>query len=77
MSIAANKVEGIRCALVHDVYTAHATREHNNSNIIAMGGRVIGGALGKEIAKTWLEAEFEGGRHERRIDKITAIEQGK
>lgn len=75
MSIAANKVEGIRCALVHDVYTAHATREHNDSNIIAMGGRVIGGALARDIVKTWLTTEFEGGRHERRIEKITAIEQ--
>lgn len=75
MSIAANKVEGIRCALVHDVYTAHATREHNDSNIIAMGGRVIGGALAREIVKTWLTTEFEGGRHERRIEKIAAIEQ--
>ena len=75
MSIAANKVEGIRCALVHDVYTAHATREHNDSNIIAMGGRVIGGALARDIVKTWLTTEFEGGSHERRIEKITAIEQ--
>ncbi len=75
MSIAANKVKGIRCALVHDVYTAHATREHNNSNVLAMGGRVIGGALAREIAQTWLETEFEGGRHERRIDKISELEQ--
>lgn len=75
MSIAANKVNGIRCALVHDVYTAHATREHNDSNILAMGGRIVGGALAKEIAKTWLTAEFEGGRHQRRIDKITGIQE--
>ena len=60
---------------MHDVYTAHATREHNDSNIIAMGGRVIGGALARDIVKTWLTTEFEGGRHERRIEKITAIEQ--
>lgn len=75
MSIAANKVKGIRCALVHDVFSAKATRCHNNSNIIAMGERVIGPGLAREIVKTWLETEFEGGRHERRIEKITEIEQ--
>lgn len=74
MSIAANKVKGIRCALVHDVFSAKATREHNNSNMIAMGGRVIGPGLAREIVKAWLEAEYEGGRHERRISKITEYE---
>lgn len=74
MSIAANKVKGIRCALVHDVFSAKATRGHNDSNVIAMGERVIGGGLAREIVKTWLESEFEGGRHERRIFKLTELE---
>lgn len=60
MSIAANKVPGIRCALVHDVFTAQVTREHNNSNILAMGQRVIGEGLMLLIVQTWLDAEFEG-----------------
>jgi len=74
MSIAANKVKGIRCALVHDVYTARVTRQHNDSNVLAMGSRVIGIDLGKEIVKTWIGAEFEGGRHERRIGKLSDYE---
>lgn len=74
MSIAANKVKGIRCALIHDVYSAKLTRQHNDSNILAMGERVIGPGLAREIAKTWLTTEFEGDRHERRIDKITSYE---
>ncbi|MDV6378273.1 ribose 5-phosphate isomerase B [Sporosarcina sp. GW1-11] len=75
MSIAANKVKGIRCALVHDVFSAKATREHNDSNIIAMGERVIGAGLAREIISTWLATEFEGGRHERRIDKMMDLEK--
>jgi len=75
MSIAANKVSGIRCALVHDVFSAKATRQHNDSNVLAMGERVIGPGLAREIAKTWLETEFDGGRHERRVNKITSYEQ--
>lgn len=74
MSITANKVKGIRCALVHDVFSARATREHNNSNILAMGERVIGPGLAREIAKVWLTTDYEGGRHERRVGKITAYE---
>lgn len=74
MSIAANKVPGVRCALVHDVFTAQVTREHNNSNILAMGQRVIGEGLMLLIVKTWLEAGFEGGRHQKRIDKVSALE---
>ena len=74
MSIAANKVKGIRCALVHDVFSAKATREHNNTNVLAMGERVIGAGLAREIVEAWLDTAFEGGRHERRIDKITALE---
>lgn len=74
MSIAANKVKGIRCALVHDMFSAKATREHNNSNILAMGERVIGPGLAREIARVWLQTEFEGGRHENRVKKIHAAE---
>ncbi|QQZ09220.1 ribose 5-phosphate isomerase B [Heyndrickxia vini] len=74
MSIAANKVKGIRCALVHDVFSAKATRQHNDTNILAMGERVIGPGLALEIAKVWLTTEFEGGRHARRIEKLTNYE---
>ncbi|WCN38049.1 ribose 5-phosphate isomerase B [Aneurinibacillus uraniidurans] len=74
MSIAANKVKGIRCALVHDCFTAKATREHNDSNVLAMGARVIGPGLALEIVKLWLGTEFEGGRHMRRVEKIAEIE---
>lgn len=75
MSIAANKVKGIRCALVHDVFSAKVTKEHNDTNFIAMGERVIGLGLAELIAKTWLEAEFEGGRHALRIEKVMEIEK--
>jgi len=74
MSIAANKVKGIRCALVHDVFSAKATREHNDSNILAMGERVIGPGLAREIVTTWLNTSFEGGRHERRVEKMMDLE---
>lgn len=74
MSIAANKVKGIRCALVHDVFSAEMTRLHNDSNMLAMGERVIGAGLARLIAQTWLETEFEGGRHQNRIGKITEYE---
>lgn len=76
MSIAANKYPGIRCALVHDTFSAKATREHNDTNVIAMGERVIGPGLAEEIVRIWLTTPFSGGeRHQKRIDKITAIEQ--
>ncbi|HLU22876.1 ribose 5-phosphate isomerase B [Lederbergia graminis] len=75
MSIAANKVKGIRCALVHDLFTAKVTREHNDTNVLAMGERVIGPGLAREIAKAWLTAEFEGGRHATRIGKIATYEE--
>ncbi|UTR16269.1 ribose 5-phosphate isomerase B [Salipaludibacillus sp. LMS25] len=74
MSISANKVKGIRCALVHDLFSAKATREHNDTNVLAMGERVIGPGLAQEITKVWLTTPFEGGRHARRIDKITDYE---
>ncbi len=75
MSIAANKVKGIRCALCSDTFSAHATREHNDSNVLAIGARVTGVNLALDIVDTWLTAEFMGGRHTGRIDKITKIEQ--
>ncbi|WP_174614944.1 ribose 5-phosphate isomerase B [Virgibacillus ihumii] len=74
MSISANKVKGIRCALTHDVYSAKLTRQHNDSNVLAMGERVIGPGLAAEIARTWLETDFDGGRHANRIGKVTAYE---
>lgn len=74
MSIAANKVKGIRCALVHDVFSAEATRQHNDSNVLAMGERVIGAGLARMVAKTWLETAFEGGRHERRVNKLCSLD---
>ncbi|WP_018661200.1 ribose 5-phosphate isomerase B [Heyndrickxia acidiproducens] len=75
MCISANKVKGVRCALVHDVFSARATREHNDSNVLAMGERVIGAGLACEIVKTWLGTEYEGGRHARRLDKISHYEE--
>ncbi|WP_419882402.1 ribose 5-phosphate isomerase B [Peribacillus sp. B-H-3] len=75
MSIAANKVKGIRCALVHDVYSAKLTRQHNDSNVLAMGERVVGPGLAREIAAAWLASEFEeGGRHSNRLRKIKEYE---
>jgi ribose 5-phosphate isomerase B len=74
MSIAANKVKGIRAALVHDMFSAKATREHNDSNILTMGERVIGPGLAREIASIWLTGEFQGGRHANRIGKIAEYE---
>ena len=75
MSISANKVKGIRCALVHDVFSAKATRQHNNANMLAMGERVIGPGLANEIVKHFLETEFDGGRHENRVNKIKQFEE--
>jgi len=75
VSISANKVKGIRCALCHDVFSAKLTRLHNDSNVLAMGERVIGPGLAREIAKVWFETDFEGGRHERRVNKISEYEQ--
>lgn len=76
MTIAANKIPGIRCALVHDLFSAKATREHNDSNVLAMGERVIGPGLALEIAKVWLETEYSHSeRHQKRLNKIKSIEQ--
>ena len=76
IGIAAGKVRGIRVCTCSDVYSAELSKRHNNSNILTMGARVVGVDLAKMIAKHWLTAEFEGGRHQRRIDMITAIENG-
>lgn len=75
VSIVANKVKGIRCALVHDVFSAKATRQHNDTNMIAMGQRVIGEGLAIEILNAWLHTDYEGGRHDLRIQKMMALEE--
>ncbi|WP_426348896.1 ribose 5-phosphate isomerase B [Alloiococcus sp. CFN-8] len=77
IGIAANKVKGIRAALCHDTFSAHAAREHNNANVLTMGERVIGPGLALEIVDTFLNSEFEGDRHLRRVNKITEIENNK
>jgi len=74
MSIVANRFAGVRAALCHDFYTARISREHNNANILVLGGRLIGKGLAREILKVFLETEFQGGRHERRLNKIAALE---
>jgi len=75
MAITANKCAGIRAAVVSDPFSARATRQHNNANVLCMGERVVGLGLAREILAAWLDAEYEGGRHQRRIDKITALER--
>ena len=76
IGIAAGKVKGIRVCTCSDVYSAELSKRHNNSNILTMGARVVGSELAKMIARHWLTAEFEGGRHQRRVDMIAAIESG-
>lgn len=75
ISIAANKVPGIRAALCSDTFSAHSSREHNNANILAIGERVVGKGLAMDIVDTFLKAEFLGGRHAKRVDKISEIEK--
>ena len=75
ISIASNKIKGIRCALCGDVYSARMSREHNNANVLAMGGRVTGFGPAGEIVRVWITTEFAGGRHERRVNKIMALEE--
>ncbi|MFQ5717731.1 MAG: ribose 5-phosphate isomerase B, partial [Nitrospinales bacterium] len=75
MSIVVNRFPGIRGTLCGDLYTAKMCREHNDSNILIMGGRVVGVGLAHEIVNTWLTTSFVGGRHKRRLDKITEIEK--
>ena len=74
-SIVANKVPGVRCAHCHDCYCAEFTRLHNDSNVLALGEKVVGEGYALKIVDTFLNTGFEGGRHQRRIDKITAIEK--
>ena len=73
MSMVANKYPHVRAALCNDLFSAAMSRRHNNANILVMGGRVIGDILALEILKTWLETEFEGGRHQRRLDMFDTI----
>ena len=76
VSISANKVKGIRCALLSDIMSARMTREHNDTNVMAMGAAVVGPMLALEIVDTWLTTEFSHGeRHQRRVDKIMALEK--
>lgn len=75
ISIAANKIKGIRAALCHNAYTAEMARRHNDANIIAMGGRVVDAKTAAEMVDIFLKTEFEGGRHARRVEKIAALEK--
>ncbi|HLU42815.1 MAG TPA: ribose 5-phosphate isomerase B [Microthrixaceae bacterium] len=72
--IAANKVRGVRAALCNDLYTARMSRLHNDANVLALGGRIVAPGLADEIVELWLATPFEGGRHQRRVDQITQIE---
>lgn len=76
MSLVANKVAGIRCVVCSEPYSAQLSRMHNDTNMLALGARVVGTELAKMIARIWLQTAFEGGRHQNRVDMITAIEQG-
>ena len=74
MSIAANKVKGVRCALCHEPLSAEMTRRHNDANVLAMGAGVTGGNLAQRILDVFLSTQFEGGRHQRRVDKVMELE---
>lgn len=74
MSIVANKFPGVRAALVHDTFTAQMAKEHNNANILVLGGRVLEPDNARAMLAAWLDAEYEGDRHQRRLDKISRIE---
>ncbi len=76
ISITANKVKGVRCVVCSEPYSAVMSRKHNNANMLAFGARVVGVDLAKMIAQMWLETEFEGGRHQRRVNQIIATESG-
>jgi ribose 5-phosphate isomerase B len=77
MCITANKVAGIRAVTCHDVFSARMSRMHNDANILTLGERVVGPGVAADIIREWLTTEFEGGRHQRRIDKMMAIEGGR
>ena len=74
--ITANKVRGVRAALCNDLYTARLSREHNDANVLALGGRIVGFGLAEEIVAVWLATSFQGGRHQRRVEQIMEIERG-
>ena len=73
--IAANKVRGVRAALCNDLYTARLSRQHNDANVLSMGGRIVAFGLADDILKLWLDTAFEGGRHQKRLDQIAEIEK--
>mgnify|MGYP001576695495 FL=1 len=75
VAMAANKFPGIRAATCHDITTARLSRRHNDANVLCLGGRILGSAVALEIVKCWLATPFEGGRHERRLLKMEAIEK--
>ena len=77
MSMVANKFPRVRAALANDLYSSRCSREHNDANILIIGGRIVGKELAKEIVKVWLETPFAGGRHKRRLEKIEALEKEK
>jgi len=72
----ANKIHGVRAALCNDLYTARLSRVHNDANVLALGGRIVGFGLAEEIVALWLGTQFQGGRHQRRVDQIMEIERG-
>ena len=74
--IAANKVDGVRAALGHDLHVARLSREHNDANVLAIGARIVAAAYAREIVRVWLETPFEGGRHVARLEQIGRIERG-
>ena len=74
MSIVANKFPGVRAALITDDFTAQMSKEHNNANIVVMGGRILSSQQARNMVKIWLETDYEGGRHQRRLDKISSLE---
>ncbi|HPS54885.1 MAG TPA: ribose 5-phosphate isomerase B [Sedimentisphaerales bacterium] len=76
MSITANKIKGVRAALCHDELTAQISRHHNDANVLCVSGDLTGEVLLRKIVEVWLETDFSGGRHQRRVDKITVVEQG-
>ena len=75
MSMVANRFPGVRATLCHDLYTARMSREHNDSNVLVLGGRLLGKGIAREIVGVWLEAEFSGGNHQRRLDQIAALDE--
>ena len=75
IGIVANKIKGVRAALCHDTFSAEACRNHNDANILTMGERIVGEGLALKIVETFLNSDFEGGRHQRRVDKIKALEE--